>query len=128
MEPHSQWVLLCLTESTTRTSTYSCHLHCPNHQSCADTWETLADLKAFKGWKRVENYVRTVYAPGVQIKTSPYTSREDLEAYEIDRERRREQLEGFKTVERIIASREADATEDAGYKQRELARRTSAAD
>lgn len=45
-------------------------------------------------------------------------SQEDVEAYEIDRERRREQLEGFKTVERIISQRDAQANLDIPYDHR----------
>lgn len=72
----------------------------------------MSSLKAFKGYKRVENYIRQVYNHYELLKNDPFTSREDLEAYQIDRERRREQLEGFKTVERIIASRDAEANAD----------------
>ena len=54
------------------------------------------------------------------MRTDPSVSREDLEAYQIDVERKREQVEGFKTVERIISSREVEANEDVGYQHREL--------
>jgi hypothetical protein len=78
-----------------------------------DTWENLSHLKQFKGYKRVENYIKSTYALEQRVlheRTS--FSREDIEAFEIDRERRREQLDGFKTVERIIASRDAGPTAD----------------
>lgn len=83
-----------------------------------DTWEKLSDLRAFRGYKRVENYVKAVYNPGVHMRTDPDVSREDLEAYQIEVERKREQVEGFKTVERIIASRETEANEDVEYQHR----------
>jgi chromodomain-helicase-DNA-binding protein 1 len=39
-------------------------------------------------------------------------TREDLEAFEIEIERRKDELENWKTVERVISERPADANED----------------
>lgn len=85
-----------------------------------DTWESLPHLKQFKGYKRVENYIKSTYRMEQRYSQDRAAfSREDIEAFEIDRERRREQVEGFKTVERIIASRNAEANIDVQYDHRE---------
>jgi chromodomain-helicase-DNA-binding protein 1 len=83
-----------------------------------DTWELLSNLKNFRGYKRVENYIKSTYIAAERIKNDRTMSREDVEAFEIDRERRREQLEGFKTVERIISQRDAQANLDIPYDHR----------
>lgn len=89
----------------------------------SDTWEDLTTLRNFKGIKRVENYIKTIYTIEQQyIRDRARFSSEDIEAFEIDRERKREQIEGFKTVERIIASRNAEANIDIQYDHRELHR------
>ena len=75
-------------------------------------------MKRFRGYKRAENYVRSIYAAAERIKADPTVSREDVEAFEIDRERKREQLDGFKTVERIVSQRNADANVDVQYDHR----------
>lgn len=81
-----------------------------------DTWEDLNTLRNFKGYKRVENYIKTVYTQEQRyVKDRQLFSSEDIEAFEIERERKREQIEGFKTVERIIASRNAEANLDVQY-------------
>lgn len=72
-------------------------------------------MKQFRGNKRAENYVRSIYAAAERIKTDPSVSREDVEAFDIDCERKRDQLEGFKTVERIVAQRDAEANVDVQY-------------
>ena len=56
------------------------------------------------------------------MRSDPAVSREDFEAYQIDVERKREQVEGFKTVERIISSREVEANEDVEYQHRKYFR------
>lgn len=85
-----------------------------------DTWEDLNTLRNFRGYKRVENYIKTVYTQEQRyVKDRQHFSGEDIEAFEIDRERKREQIEGFKTVERIIASRNASANIDVQYDHRE---------
>jgi chromodomain-helicase-DNA-binding protein 1 len=57
----------------------------------------------------VENYIKEKWAPLVRMLSDPQTSREDLEALEIERERQRDLLEGYKTVERIVDQRDAPA-------------------
>jgi len=86
--------------------TYS-HLH--------DTWESYDFLKRFKGLKRVDNYIKAVWKPQNVVLTNKNTSREDLETMQIERERRKEVVESFKDVERIIAQKNAPANKDVPY-------------
>lgn len=83
-----------------------------------NTWETYEYLKRFKGFKRVENYIKGVWLARQRILNDPATSREDLEALEIDKERMSEQLDGYKIVERIIAERNAPANHDIDHDHR----------
>ncbi|SCZ89349.1 BZ3500_MvSof-1268-A1-R1_Chr9g10377 [Microbotryum saponariae] len=84
-----------------------------------NTWETYEYLKRFKGFKRVENFIKTVWATRQRILNDPATNREDLEALEIERERQAEQLEGYKRVERIVAQRNAPANADIDHEHLE---------
>lgn len=70
-----------------------------------------AFLKGYKGFKKVENYIQKVWQveqayhhPAPDAKWKP--TREDLEQYEIDRERVRELQDSYKTVERIVGERD----------------------
>lgn len=88
------------------------HLH--------DTWDKYEYLKRFKGFKRVENYIKGPFAIQRRILADPATSREDLEALQIEKERQAEQLEGYQQVERIIAERNAPANADIPHEHRQL--------
>jgi chromodomain-helicase-DNA-binding protein 1 len=57
----------------------------------------------------VENYIKEKWAPLTKMLADPLTSREDVETLEIERERQRELLQGYKTVERIVDQRDAPA-------------------
>lgn len=83
-----------------------------NYSHLHNTWETYSYLSRFKGFKRVENYIGGVYRTEQLIRSSPTTSREDLESLAIEKERRAEMLEGYKQVERIISERNAAANND----------------
>jgi chromodomain-helicase-DNA-binding protein 1 len=74
------------------------HLH--------NTDEKYDFLKGFKGLKRVDNYIKNYNAWQLKLST-PNLSREDAEALFLDRERDKQDLETYKTVERIVAHREA---------------------
>ncbi|KAJ6500142.1 SNF2 family N-terminal domain-containing protein [Mycena vitilis] len=73
------------------------HLH--------NTDETYDFLKSFKGLKRVDNYIKAYKQWQARV-TAPGISPEDVEALQIDKEREKEELETFKTVERIVAHKE----------------------
>jgi chromodomain-helicase-DNA-binding protein 1 len=76
-----------------------------------NTDELYTFLKAFKGFKKVDNYITKVWTVEQQFRNpsedatwKPTT--EDLEQYEIDRERARDTLESYKTVERVLDEKE----------------------
>ncbi|CAN6660014.1 chromo domain-containing protein 1 [Trichomonascus vanleenenianus] len=69
------------------------HLH--------NTWETHSDLQHFKGTKRLDNYIRNVVEVEAEIERS-YP--DDIESMVLERERRRDEYQEFKTVERIVTS------------------------
>ncbi|KAK7207221.1 SNF2 family N-terminal domain-containing protein [Myxozyma melibiosi] len=77
------------------------HLH--------NTWETYEDLSVLKGNKRLDNYIRQNVILDSQIRSDPSTSREDIEAMDLERERLRENYEEFKTVERVVSSERSNA-------------------
>ncbi|KAI9594623.1 SNF2 family N-terminal domain-containing protein [Syncephalis fuscata] len=74
------------------------HLH--------DTWDAYNDLRGFKGFKRVDNFIRQVVAYDQAIRADPTTTREEIEQHDINVEIERAALEDYKTVERVIASRQ----------------------
>lgn len=78
------------------------HLH--------NTDETYDFLKRFKGLKRVDNYIKAYKQWQARV-TAPGISPEDVEALRIDKEREKEELETFRTVERIVAHREGASGE-----------------
>jgi chromodomain-helicase-DNA-binding protein 1 len=73
------------------------HLH--------NTDETYEFLKRFRGLKRVDNYIKAERAFQARLAT-PGLSREELEALVLERERAKEMLEQYRTVERVVAQRD----------------------
>ncbi|UZJ54627.1 hypothetical protein CBS101457_003947 [Exobasidium rhododendri] len=80
------------------------HLH--------DTHEFYDFLKPFKGFKRVENYIKQVWTPQQAFLKDPSVSKEDVEAMEIEKERLRDALDSYMTVERIISQKNHAATKE----------------
>ncbi|KNZ49876.1 chromodomain-helicase-DNA-binding protein 1 [Puccinia sorghi] len=80
------------------------------------TWESYEFAKQYRGailgFKKLENYIKNVWTPENQINTDPRYTDEDREAFMIERNRTREQVEGYKIVERVIANRDAAPTLD----------------
>jgi hypothetical protein len=73
------------------------HLH--------NTDETYEFLKRYRGLKRVDNYIKAERAFAARLAT-PGLSREDLEAIVLERERAKDMLEQYRSVERIVAQRD----------------------
>ncbi|KAF8919828.1 transcription regulator [Mucidula mucida] len=73
------------------------HLH--------NTDETYEFLKRFKGVKRVDNYIKAYKSWQARLQ-APGLSREDQEAILLDKEREKQDLEAYRTVDRIISHRE----------------------
>ncbi|EEB06610.1 ATP-dependent DNA helicase Hrp3 [Schizosaccharomyces japonicus yFS275] len=71
------------------------YLHC--------TWETREDMSETKGVKKIDNYTKTNIILDKEIRSDPTTTREDIEAMDIERERKKEAYEEHKSVDRIVA-------------------------
>lgn len=72
------------------------HLH--------NTWEPYLVLKEFKGFRRVDNYIKQYIMLDQEIRNDPMTTKEDIEAMDIERERKRDEQDEFTHVERIVDS------------------------
>ncbi|PWN46282.1 hypothetical protein IE81DRAFT_335895 [Ceraceosorus guamensis] len=85
------------------------HLH--------DTEETYDFLikSGYGGLKRLENYIRQIVRPEIELLKNPETSREDVELLHIDKERQKDAVEGFKVVERILDQRQNEPSKDHPY-------------
>ncbi|KAI0958820.1 hypothetical protein AcV7_004526 [Taiwanofungus camphoratus] len=81
------------------------HIKWKNFSHLHNTDEVYEFLKRFKGLKRVDNYIKAYKAYQERL-AAPDLSREDYEVLLLDKEREKEELETYKTVERIIAQRE----------------------
>ena len=69
-----------------------------------NTDETYEFLKRYKGLKRVDNYIKNFKMYTARL-ADPTLNAEDRETLLLERERDKEDLETFKTVERIVAMR-----------------------
>lgn len=74
-----------------------------------NTDELYSFLKNYKGFKRVENYINKVWIvdqrfQGKDAEWQP--TREEIEQYQIDKERIKEMHESYKVVERILNEKE----------------------
>ncbi|KAG8933089.1 hypothetical protein FRC02_012457 [Tulasnella sp. 418] len=90
------------------------HIKWKNFSHLHNTDETYEFLKRFKGVKRVDNYIKSVMATEKAILSNPIATKEELEVFNIERERRADWLESCKIVERVVASRERKLP-DGGY-------------
>lgn len=72
------------------------HLH--------NTWELYQTLKEYKGYRRVDNYIKQYILLDQEIRNDPMTTKEDIEAMDIERERKRDEQDEFTHVERIVDS------------------------
>lgn len=73
------------------------HLH--------NTWEQYSTLKEYKGWRRVDNYIKQYIVLDREIREDPSTTKEDLETMNLERERVRDEQEEYTKVERIVDSK-----------------------
>ncbi|KAL4080347.1 SNF2 family N-terminal domain-containing protein [Scleroderma yunnanense] len=87
------------------------HIKWKNFSHLHNTDETYEFLKRFKGLKRVDNYIKAYKAYLAKFNLHGLST-EDREALLLDKEREKEELETYKTVERIVSHREsADHTD-----------------
>jgi chromodomain-helicase-DNA-binding protein 1 len=78
------------------------HLH--------NSWETSDFCKEFKGYRKIENFIRQVVIEDREIRNDPEISPEEIEQKEINMEMERRAFEDYKTIERIISIRDNDNT------------------
>lgn len=72
------------------------HLH--------NTWEKYQDLKNYKGFRKLDNYIKQFIIYDQEIRNDPLTTKEDIESMDIERERKRDEQEEYTQVERIVDS------------------------
>lgn len=83
------------------------HLH--------DTWENFSHLTEFKGFRKVENYVKSNIYEVARFRRHPDTTKEEIEQHDINVERHRAELEEWKTVERVIGMRDGMNVDEHGF-------------
>lgn len=86
------------------------HIKWKNFSHLHNTDETYEFLKRFKGFKRVDNYIKAYRQWKARVETTNLSS-EDREALFLDKEREKEELETYRTVERIVHHREGNSGE-----------------
>ncbi|OBZ91189.1 Chromodomain helicase hrp3 [Choanephora cucurbitarum] len=72
------------------------HLH--------DTWDTYDYLKTCKSFRKLENYIRS-YVDEQNFRANIETTREEIEQRDIKLSRRRDEIQDWRTVDRVLASR-----------------------
>ncbi|KAI8375142.1 SNF2 family N-terminal domain-containing protein [Blakeslea trispora] len=72
------------------------HLH--------DTWDTYDYLKTCKSFRKLENYIRS-YVDEQNFRANVETTREEIEQRDIKLSRRRDEIQDWRTVDRVLASR-----------------------
>ncbi|KAG0185249.1 hypothetical protein DFQ28_009648 [Apophysomyces sp. BC1034] len=73
------------------------HLH--------DTWDTYDSLTGFKGFRKLENYIRSNIYDDMMFRNHPETTQEEIEQQDINTERRRDEIKDWRTVDRVLAMR-----------------------
>ncbi|KAH8549068.1 SNF2 family N-terminal domain-containing protein [Umbelopsis sp. PMI_123] len=70
-----------------------------------NTWSTYDYLQDFKGFRKLENYIRNSVLEDKAFRRNPETTMEDIEIRDINLERHRQEIETWKQVDRVIAMR-----------------------
>ncbi|KAI7891653.1 SNF2 family N-terminal domain-containing protein [Mucor mucedo] len=73
------------------------HLH--------DTWDTFDYLHSFKGFRKLENYIRNRIIEEQYFRRHAETTKEEIEQQDINISRRRDEINDWRTVERVISMR-----------------------
>ncbi|KAI0051885.1 transcription regulator [Auriscalpium vulgare] len=82
------------------------HIKWKGFSHLRNTDETYEFLKRYKGLKRVDNYIKGYRAYQARL-AAPNLTSEDREMLLLDKEREKEDLDTYKTVERVVAHRES---------------------
>lgn len=81
------------------------HLH--------DTWETVQSVAGFRGFRRLENYHRKIVDYDLDMKFGgDEISPEQREQWLLDREREEDALEDYTKVERVVAVRDGEESDE----------------
>lgn len=86
-----------------------------NYAHIHDTHELYDFLRPYRGFKKVDNYIKFVWTPQQAFLKDKTKTKEDLEALEIEKEKVRDSLETYRTVERIIAQKNHSPTKEIPY-------------
>jgi chromodomain-helicase-DNA-binding protein 1 len=86
-----------------------------SHSHLHDTWELFSNLTEFKGFRKVENYIKSNIYEVARFRRHPDTTKEEIEQHDINIERNRAELEEWKTVERVIGMRDGVTVDDRGF-------------
>lgn len=70
-----------------------------------NTWESFSYLKSVKGFRKVENYIRNRIEEEAYIRQNNDTTEEEIEQHDIIISRRRDEMNDWKTVEKVISQR-----------------------
>ena len=81
------------------------HIKWKGFSHLRNTDETYEFLKRYKGLKRVDNYIKAYKAYQARLAAPGLTS-EDRETLLLDKEREKQDLELYKTVERVVSHRD----------------------
>ncbi|OMJ16262.1 Chromodomain helicase hrp3 [Smittium culicis] len=76
------------------------------------TWEIIDSVREYKGFKKVENYFKSVVLNEYYFLNDPEVSRESIEQRNISREINREVLKEYLFAERIFSERPSQSPED----------------
>ncbi|KAJ3312803.1 hypothetical protein HDU76_002791 [Blyttiomyces sp. JEL0837] len=76
-----------------------------------NTWQHIKDLTSAKGYRKVERFLKRL-DEDIAEREDSYTTKEEIEQKDIALEMMRADLEEYKKVERVIASRDAPPTDD----------------
>lgn len=75
------------------------------------SWETAENLAEYKGIRKLDNYMRKVVEQDYYTRMNPNTTREDMEAMDLDRERERDAIAEYVIVERVIGHQDMDGVQ-----------------
>jgi chromodomain-helicase-DNA-binding protein 1 len=76
------------------------------------TWEDYETIATYKGFRKLDNYFKTIIMPAMYIHSRKSQEPEEYEQHIVAREAERENLKDFHVVERVIDAQEGeDGTE-----------------
>lgn len=75
-----------------------------NQSHLHNSWESYESLGSVRGVKKLDNYIKQYIILDQQIRQDSYTTAEDIEVMDLERERRLDEFKEFEIPERIIDS------------------------